>query len=260
MSICSVPNCPRGGQLRRGKCHACYEKWRIRQHAYGRFDPEFIDATETLEHIQKLRAAGTSWRRIAELAGIYRTQLMRLRTATKIGRGTAERILAIPVPAAKHLVAADHDCVPAIGAARRIRALTALGWTQSYLANRLGMSVGNLYATTHLTRDFLTVRRDRDIRVLFEELQMQRGPSVRARNLAVKYGWALPLEWDEESIDDPAAQPHRVRRTKRDDFVGRAVERREAVRDLTDRGLSAEDIAIRLRTSARQVQRDRSAA
>lgn len=260
MNICSVPNCPRGGQLRRGKCHACYEKWRIRQHAYGRFDPEFIDATETQEHLQKLRAAGTSWRRIAELSGIYRTQLMRLRTATKIGRGTAERILAVEIASAKHLVAADHDCVPAIGSARRVQALIAAGWTQTYIAQRLGMTVGNLHPTTHMTRDFVSVRRDRDIRALFDELQMQPGTSIRSRRLAAKHGWALPLEWDEESIDDPAAQPHRVRRTKRDDFVARLAERREKVRDLTDRGLSAQDIAIRLRMSARQVQRDRSAA
>lgn len=260
MITCHIPNCTRGGQLRRGKCKNCYEKWRLRQHAYGRFDPEFIDATETQEHLQKLRDAGTSWRRIAELSGTSRSQLMRLRTATKIGRGTAERILAVEVAAAKHLVAADHDRVPAIGASRRVQSLIAAGWTQTYIAQRLGMTVGNLHPTTYMTRDFVSVRRDRDIRDLFNELQMQPGTSIRSRRLAAKHGWALPLEWDEESIDDPAAQPHRVRRTKRDDFVARLAERREKVRDLTDRGLSAQDIAIRLRMSARQVQRDRSAA
>src|SRR5690606_9448869 len=70
VNTCSTQGCPRGGQLRRGRCRACYEKWRLRQHAYGRFDPLFVDAAPAIAHIEKLRAAGVSWRRMSELTGV----------------------------------------------------------------------------------------------------------------------------------------------------------------------------------------------
>ena len=261
MNTCSTPGCTRGGQLRRGKCRACYEKWRLRQHAYGRFDPLFVDAAPAIAHIEKLREAGVSWRRMSELTGVYRTQIRDIYPdAVKIGKSTAERILNTPIPAGKHTVALDNDRVPAIGAVRRLRALVANGWTQSYLAERLGMTIQNLSWVTHHKQDGISVRRDRDIRALFDELQLTPGPSVRARNLGVKHGWALPLEWDEELIDDPAAEPVLARRTKWDNVQGRAVERREKVRELTDKGLSVRQIADQLKVTTRQITRDRSAA
>jgi len=258
---CTTHECGGGGQLRRGMCKSCYERWRVRQHAYGRFESQYVDASKARTHITQLREVGVSWRQMELLTGVNRKQLTTIyRGADISSHRTVTRILSTPIPAGKHVAAADYDRVPSIGATRRLQAMVANGWTQTYIAQRLGMTVHNLGVVVHGHQAAVSAQRDRDIRALFNELEVRKGPSTRARNLGVKHGWALPLEWDEEAIDDPAGEPIPSRRTWGDARKDAAAERRGRVRELTEQGLSAEVIASQLKVSTRQIVRDRSAA
>lgn len=257
---CNRPGCTRGGLLKRGMCGSCYATWRNRQIAYGRFQSDYIDAAPARAHIQRFRELGLSWQRISELTGVHRIPQIGTGRTTTIRRGTAERILSTPVPASPRDAVGQNGYIPAIGAARRLQALIANGWAQSELAELLDAEVARISDLVHGKQEFVTADRYRSICDLFDKLQLVPGSSKHARTVSVKHGWALPLEWDEELIDDPTAQPIRARRTRRDNVYGPMVERREKVRELTERGLSAGEIAARLGVSERQIVRDRSAA
>lgn len=95
----------------------------------------------------------------------------------------------------------------AVGATRRVQALVALGWPQVELCRRTGISRG---AMSHIARGNVarTSRvRARLIAELYEQLSMTPGPSQHAREHAAARGWAPPLAWDDDTIDEPDARP-----------------------------------------------------
>lgn len=206
--------------LRRGLCAACYGKNRERQTAYGRWNPDRVSTVLVRAHILALRNAGVSLRRIPGMAGVHRSTIGNIlygrpgrEPAKYVSRATADAILAVPLPTDPLTVAADNDRVPALGAQRRLRALVAAGWPMVDLAGRLGMNRENFGQLIH-HRTHIAARRHRDVVALFDELQLVPGPSERSREYALRKKWALPLQWDEDSIDDPAAKraPRRDRR------------------------------------------------
>jgi len=95
--------------------------------------------------------------------------------------------------------------VPAIGAARRLQALAAIGHDAVRLA-------GPLHTTPKQVRDWrtptcptITRRRHNNIRDLAEHLAETRGMSRMARTVAHHNGWVPLAAWDD--IDDPDALP-----------------------------------------------------
>lgn len=160
--------------------------------------------------------------------------------------------------------------VDATGTRRRLRALACNGWTNDLLAARLGVSGSAVRAWTYNER----VRRSTVARVaaLYDQLWDQPGASSRTAARAARAGWAPPLAWDDDTIDDPASRPDRghglpaafdeiaVQRAMRGDRAVRLrpVERAEVVRRLTAVGLSATQIADRLGASSRTVVRART--
>jgi hypothetical protein len=148
-----------------------------------------------------------------------------------------------------------------------VQALVAFGYPQAHLARELGIDVANMRPLTgrpaqdarHLGQE-ITAARHRQIAVLFDRLQMQPGPSARARNIGNKHGWALPLEWDEESIDDPDAKPVRAQRSTITDRRAQLAERRERVLVEVHRGSSIRDIETRHGIAPRFSERVVSAA
>lgn len=160
--------------------------------------------------------------------------------------------------------------IDSTGVRRRLQALTAVGWRYGDVGQRLGVHtslVGRLAITDRpVLRDTAAA-----IAAVYDELSMTPGPSRRNRALALNRGWAPPLAWDDESIDDPSARPLTggagrggpvdevaVARAMRGDRVPlRPAERAEAVRRLTAGQLSAAEIADRLDISKRSVVRRR---
>lgn len=53
----------------------------------------------------------------------------------------------------------------------------------------------------------VTVARWREVCEVYDRLSMTPGPSAHTAGWAAKRGYAPPLAWDEDSIDDPAARP-----------------------------------------------------
>lgn len=101
--------------------------------------------------------------------------------------------------------------VDAIGTARRLRALVAIGYSQTDLARRLNVTVANVNYHIHNVK----ARRQGEvadrIAALYDQLSMTPGPSAAAMRIASRNGWAPPLAWDENTIDDPTARPQGVR-------------------------------------------------
>lgn len=104
--------------------------------------------------------------------------------------------------------------VNAVGSQRRIRALQCLGWSMSAIAAHVGFSeswVGMLLRVKHVKP--ATAAR---VAELYDDLSMrlpetttrdQKAAVTKARRYAERAGWAPPLAWDDEAIDDPDARP-----------------------------------------------------
>ncbi|WP_227982710.1 helix-turn-helix domain-containing protein [Nocardia spumae] len=233
--------------------------------AYGRWQPR-VTPDSARAHVEQLFAAGLKPKHVAELAGVSQATMSNLARpeTTHISAKTEQAILAVEVPERVGDVAADTALVPITGARRRIQALIAYGYPQSHLANELGIKPNHttIAALTERvlpdshTGQSLPAGRDRDIKALFDRLQLTPGPSDRARAYGRERGWALPFEWDEDALDDPDAravrggwQPRTSKELRR--------ERRAQVAELTAQGRSAPQIAEQLHTTTRTVVRDR---
>lgn len=192
------------------RCEPCrrantrYAKWR---EVSG--NVQLVDSTEVRQHIERLRAAGMGSREIASRSGVARTVVERLigwdvsRPAKRVRPVTARRILAVDA-----VTLADGARIDSMGTLRRLRALVAVGWTQTEIARRMGRTVANVGRLIHgrrygnVTQETATL-----VARLYDDLSMTPGPSLRARRLATRYGWAPPLAWDDDTIDDPTAAP-----------------------------------------------------
>lgn len=194
---------------RRGYCHTHYETRRIRDTAYGRWETLFVDAEPARQHVKTLRASGTGSRRIAELSGVSRSVIQALINGRKIRGNQPSRTISAANARALLAVApapADGAYIDITGTTRRLQALVSIGYTQSDLAARLGVTPGNATALFH-GRGKVMVATAKRVAELFAELAMTPGSSQRARDHAAKRGWAAPLAWDDDTIDDPDAKP-----------------------------------------------------
>lgn len=154
----------------------------------------------------------------------------------------------------------DHRMMLGIGVQRRLRALARIGWGAAPLATGLGVPVKSVERWRR--GDYPTVMPETAARIaaLYDRL-WDRPPApcsgtTRARAAAARAGWAPPLAWDDDTIDDPAATPqHQVRGGH---AATERVEGRAAEVDHLSAYLSASEIAVRLGVAERTVVRDRA--
>ncbi|MBM4708691.1 hypothetical protein GS504_24250 [Rhodococcus hoagii] len=218
-----------------------------------------VDAGPVRRHVESLQAAGISQERIANAAGVNLTTVRGLLSArpgrsaptVTMRRDIAEKLLAVQAPEVTASVAADGDHVDAIGTVRRLRALIAAGHPQRDIAARLGMRSDAVGRLMHARR--CTAATHRTVADVFAEMQLRTGSSARSRLRGIRNGWALPLEWDEDTIDDPAAEPVRARRSARTPAASE-VKRREA-HELARSGMERAAIAHELGVHERTVER-----
>jgi transcriptional regulator with XRE-family HTH domain len=172
-----------------------------------------VDAQAVRDHIRALRCNGVGNKQLSKLIGTSHTTIQIILTGRRdrqtgpsptVLRRTAEKILAVPIPTTPHRLVAGGQRVASLGITRRLQALVALGYSRCYLCRQLGIAATNGHK---LFGNCVTVNAStaRAVEALFERLQMRRGPSQRARAEAKRLGWAPPLAWDEDAIDDPAA-------------------------------------------------------
>ena len=220
---------------RRGLCSSHYNTRRERDIAYGRWQPSRVEAAAVRRHVQSLRDAGLGMRRIAELSGVSRSVLQSLMIGRKergwgpsnrISMENATKLLSVSMETGR-LQVAGGSLIDMTGTTRRLRALVAIGYTQSDLCARLGITDANgtgLFTAARRSRVRVTTACQ--VAGLYDELSMTPGPSEAARNRAHRKGWMPPLAWDDDTIDSHEAQPNPGHQEKLG-FVERFMEMRE---------------------------------
>ena len=236
-----------------------------RDRAQGRH--RYVDANPTRAKLQRFVDANVPYRAISRACGLSDTAVGNIVDGrnTHVQRATAERIDALTLGA---IYDQARGTVPSIGAQRRVQALMTLGWTKQEL------EAAGIPSTQLVTRprSQVSVEGWRQVKDVYEELSMTRGPSELTRSRAIARGYPPPLAWDEDTLDDPRATPHQSTGTgiEIDDVaVARAVgshpkaaaipltppEQLATVRELTTRGRTVADIAAIVGTSDRTVLR-----
>lgn len=109
----------------------------------------------------------------------------------------------------RYLKRTDSVRSDAVGVERRLRALVAIGWTQSYLGDQLGYDPSWVAKLANNPRRRVNRDTYQAVADLYDRLSMTPGPSQEARDRAKARGWAPPLAWDDDSIDRPDAAPDR---------------------------------------------------
>ncbi len=156
------------------------------------------------------------------------------------------------------------------GSARRLQALAAIGYGLLDLTEHLGWAKSRVQNVQTLkARRVRRVTAEHVARV-YDALAMTPGPSTRARDLALRKGWAPPLAWDDDEIDNPDAQPapgprrwvtppnpQRIAAVLAGDEAARraltGADRQQLVRHLHAEGLSDTEIAARTGMAKRTV-------
>ncbi len=221
--------------------NAAYERARYRLQAYGRWEP-YTGAQPPRTHVRHLMEAGIGVPRIAELAGVpyptlcnllYGSPSQGVLPPARIRTATAAKILAVS-PGETAL--APGALVDATGTRRRVQALIALGHSEKTLAPMIPMAPEHLrrIARGHST---VSARTARAVRALYDRMwdqsppratAAQRATASKCRARAEGKGWVPPLVWDDDTIDDPSAQPasgwRRSRFRRAEDLAAEAAE------------------------------------
>lgn len=239
-----------------------YERARTRARIYGR--ASYVDAQPVKDHIAALVASGISVKQIAATTGLGSTVSRivygapdRGRAETKrVHRATAAKILAVKV-GDRDLVAEGRP-VDGTGTARRIQALALMGWSVPQIAQRAGKTPGTLRRAL----SGATVKADtaRAVSAAYDQLWSTPAPasaaSTRTRNRAAREGWAPPLAWDDDTIDDPAATPAETARpgagTRQRDGGAASF---DAITDCAAWGMTRQQTADRLGISRASIEK-----
>lgn len=96
---------------------------------------------------------------------------------------------------------------PSIGTARRLQALAVMGWTTSELAPRLGTHEDMVHQWRGRVGGRVWLATAERVAAVYDDLSMTRGPSARLHAHALRQGWVPPLAWDDDTIDNPDAEP-----------------------------------------------------
>jgi plasmid maintenance system antidote protein VapI len=246
-----------------------YAKRRRRLLAYGRWEP-FTDAGMVREHVRALAGFGISPGRLSAIADVppatlehllYGQPARGLPPSKRIRTGTAQRLLAVQ-PAEEHL--AGGVPVDAAGTRRRVQALAVLGWSEKVIAQIVDIAPPHLARVVRGEHE-VTAATARRVRAAYARLWDQAAPetttgerisAAKARAHAARHGWAPPLAWDDDEIDNPAAQPYPWKRSsfyRAGDLAADAAELEE--RHYT-RSQAAERLGVERDTLDRAIARD----
>jgi hypothetical protein len=103
----------------------------------------------------------------------------------------------------------DAARVDGTGTHRRLQALVAVGWSQSQIATRMGMSRANFGRVIRGSGNVYSGTAKAAV-IVYDELWNRTptrgaGRSIRQARAA---GWFVPMAWDDETIDDPKVRAH----------------------------------------------------
>lgn len=204
-----------------------------------------VDADPVREHVRTCQAAGMSPAAIARSAGV---------SASTLSRIMRLRIVRLQAPVADRILAVQpRRPVSAIGLTRRVRALAARGWSVTQIARAGGLNLDTvkeyrrgtvLAPKPRAVAGILTAYAQLSMATPPERTRWERNAVAGVRTRAARAAWAVPLQWDDEEIDDPSAQPHDTEPAPRTNPRQRV--HLDALELLIDEGLTAANIAARL--------------
>lgn len=179
----------------------------------------YVPIEPVCAHVQRLRDSGLGWYQIARLSGVSAWVIRNVMADDQrhVTLKTARGLLALSVPEREHELASAGAVVSGLGTRRRLRALVAIGYTNEQIAEAIG------YPTSQcgrlLSGEFdVTAGVARRVEEAFNRLHMKLPPegyaANRARLRAARRGWFVPLAWNENTIDDPAAHPRGVSQSR----------------------------------------------
>ena len=252
------------------RCRPCrtanseHEAARTKAKAYGRYDVGRVDAQPAREHLAMLAENGISLKRAAELAGAAHSTLGHIvygrrdrgeGPRKRIERRVADAILAIR-PGLDSIP--DGRPIDGTGTARRVQALAAIGHSINHQAAAAGLDrqVLDRALDGHRT----TAATARAVRALYDRLWDKpaaptewhaKVAASRTRNTAARLGWAPPLAWDDDTIDNPHAQPEGHGKDQRHG----TAELIEDVHHLRPAGCTAATVAARLGRPQHSIER-----
>lgn len=171
------------------------------------YGSQWRDATPAKERVQAFHGEGFSIAAMAAGMGVGASTVQAVLHDDRrfVHAQVAEKILAATRDDIFN-AAPERSLVPSVGATRRLKALSRMGW-----------QLEDLSANGSEVHRFRSVRlgRDRQIRAathrrvveLYDKHSMDVGPAQKSVMVRVqKRGYAPPLAWDD--IDDPAARPN----------------------------------------------------
>lgn len=194
-----------------------------------RIKPHEFD--EVYAHAKDLHDRGMSFRQMSEQTGerVGRHvigNLLRMRKT--LARESYEAIMSIRYEEPDQMGSLQD----ATGIYRRIEALRAIGFSELFLAEWLGMKPANIrFQAGHA----VSLANARKIREMYDKLEhadprdfgITGGKLTRILNCARKNGFAPPHCWDEDTIEDPKAIPEWTGRCGT--LAGRNIHRREGI-------------------------------
>ena len=165
----------------------------------------YVDAAPVRARLRSLLDAGVPLRTLGRVTGLSATTVSTIVDGTQehVQRATAARVRHLSLTTLYASVSGGH--VPRVGAARRVQALLALGWPHHELG---AAGITNSAQIIGAPGELITVHRWRQVRDVYDALSMTPGPSPQTRGWAAKLGYAPPLAWDEDTLDDPNATPN----------------------------------------------------
>ena len=164
-----------------------------------------VDAEPLRQHVEMLMDAGMSSWDITLAAGWKsRNALADALTRKRVRPQTMQRILAVKPQSDRR-----NRYVDATGSRRRLQALAINGWPYRILTERVGdmdpQTIGHIMSGR--TRTIRAWTADA-VANLYDELWSVPGPSRKSTTIATRKGWMPALAWDDDTIDDPNAEPH----------------------------------------------------
>lgn len=239
MTTCKRPTCNRPSEPgRRGYCESDYRRT-IRMGIHGWRNPDRVRA-----HVLRLRDLGWTWEQIGEAAGVstWTANMLGIGRTRHLLPETHDALLAVPL-----IPRGSHRGVDSTGTRRRVQALAWMGWPCAEVARRAGTTRQALATLMlpHRRPSFALALR---VAAVYEELCMRPGPSKVAAGKARGLGFAPPLAWDSDTIDDPDAEPDVGEES------GRAAALAEDASELVRSGESVELVAVRLGVSVGYVR------
>lgn len=222
MSLCYIEDCDRIHHAQ-GLCSIHYSRQRMRAIRAGNWEPVEADATPFKERIRQFLDLGYSYTMLEALTGVERHTFARalLKDRQRVLEDNIEKLNRVPLTPLWQMWRRDLGCdykVPSYLASRRIRALMAVGYTTTYIAQETGLTNRTIGRLAHKEKECDFIMRSNLVKIaeVYDRLWDQEPPVPHHRSLLTKYiQWPLPIEWDEDELDHPdsgAKVAYRARR------------------------------------------------